>query len=1055
MEKISGELKQAELKKEDLSKAYEQLQSQLSSFVSFTLPWKDLEEHLDGIRRSLERRFEELREGERSLAGRARDVASREEGLRSAWRRVQECEEEVRRKKVELGSVEERLERCRDEQRKEKSQLVVTRDALSECISLIRDKKKELSSLRQSTEECRREFDSKEEEVEALRQELDSKEKEVEVVQSLLKETAWELDGKIKELGSVKRSLGECSRMVKSKREELTMVQSLLDHNVKARDGSEKRLSALERTIKERDKEVTVKAGELQSLEDKINDCRAEHKVKEEELTEIRKSIEEHSQEIDSKESQLHSVNTLIEEHKEELKSKKEEFEEINRLIKERLAALASKDSELGSIEAFIEKLSRDLKSKKGELENVTNRVKLCNEETESKTEDLASVQAKLEEVVKSLELKTREFNAVQACIKESNLELASKKKQLESIQIDITNRAEQLRLKDKECAFLQSSTLESAKALESKKKQCDLMQDSITECSHELESRKRQLDAIQRRSRECFTDVELKEKHLHMLHVSIEERSRILEMKQKEFNVQCMELELGRQQLDSIEKSLEKRSREMELRERASVHSRVVAQNWKDPLINEPVRASCQNYQPPFASDGKNMQMFLYRHFQEHDRLCHKVLGSFQTSDDAAKLVLNAMEGFYPTNSSKRDGLLDIGVTRRSCIFLLDNLILSSAEIKPQEREAAMKLAVEWKGKLKFSPPTEHPLEVLGFLKLLVAYKLASAFDANGIKDLVNSMSQFQKAQDLHQILGSSAVLPGSLGSIQQWQIKTEEPENFAVHNADDSSVEYPPPPTLLARNDLQLFQTELLNENSMICKEISHTLQNSSDPAKLVLDVIAGAHAQYSNSKDMNLQTDVMRSHIVLLEQLVRISPSITHKVKEGAMKLAREWKAKLSDKPKSDLEVLTFQNFLAAYNLLSLFNDAPLLGQTLGLVNEITAPASIPASLSRVHQQPPKEKKRSASDPAIDVQSQPCARKCKYKMDNQGGPLWKVSFHGSPSWKISMRISIIAAEAILRNRHDSPEAQIQAMERRLADLQSGVLCITDHIIKSTLSI
>lgn len=53
-------------------------------------------------------------------------------------------------------------------------------------------------------------------------------------------------------------------------------------------------------------------------------------------------------------------------------------------------------------------------------------------------------------------------------------------------------------------------------------------------------------------------------------------------------------------------------------------------------------------------------------------------------------------------------------------------------------------------------------------------------------------------------------------------------------------------------------------------------------------------------------------------------------------------------------------------------------------------ISAPASIPASLSRVHLQPPGDKKRSASDAAIDVQSEPCARKCKHKMNDQGGPM-----------------------------------------------------------------
>ncbi|XP_030520584.1 centrosome-associated protein CEP250 isoform X2 [Rhodamnia argentea] len=645
--------------------------------------------------------------------------------------------------------------------------------------------------------------------------------------------------------------------MVKSTSEELIRVQSLLDHSVKAHDDSERRLSILERTIKKRDKEVMLKAGKLQSIENRLNSCEVELKVKEEELKGFHKSMDERSKELESKESELLSVDILIEEHKEALKSKQEELEETNKFINERLAAVALKDRELGSIQTSIGKLSKNLKSKEGEMENMMKRVKQCNEEAESKKEDIAAVQAKLEEVAKSLEWKSKELNAVQASIKDRNLELASKRRWLESIQIDITKRAEQLRLKEKEYAFIQSSTLECSKALEFKKKQCYLMHNSITKCSQELESKKGQLDAIQKRSRECLT--ELKEKHLHMLNQSIGECSRILEMKKRERNVQCMELELGRQWLDLIEKLLERRSREMELRERTSVHSRVVAQIWRHPLINGPVLASCQNCQ-----------------------------------------------------------------------------------------------------------------------------------STNEIHDLVNSVSQLQIAQEMHQVLGPSAVAPGSSGSIQQWQIKIEEPENFDVLNADDSCVEYPSPSTILASHDLQLYQTELSNENTMTCKEISHMLQNSSDPAKLVLDVIAGSCAQYSNSEDMNLQTDVRSSHIVLLEQLVRILPSITHDVKEEAMKLAREWKAKLSDKPESALEVSAFQHFLAAYNLCSLFDDAPLLGQTLGLVDEITAPGSTPASLSRVHQQPPREKKRPASDRATDLQSQFCARKCKSKMNNQGGPL-----------------------------------------------------------------
>ncbi|XP_048137423.1 kinesin-like protein KIF27 isoform X2 [Rhodamnia argentea] len=703
MDEISGELKRAESQRETLFKAFQQVQSQASSVLSFTLQWKDLEERFDGIRGSLERRAKELDEGQRSLAERAREVESREDGLRSAWQRVEECEEEVRKKKMDLRSVETRLEECRDEHRKKESELILKRDALTECDSLLRDKEEELRYLMHATDECCRDYGSKKEEVELLRQELDLKEKKVESVQSLLEENARELGAKVDKLGSV---------------------------------------------------------------------------------------------------------------------------------------------------------------------------------------------QAKLEEVAKALELKSGELNAVQASIKVRNLELASKKRQLESIQIDIAESAEQLRLKEQELAFIQTSTLECAKALESKNKQYDLIQESITECSQELESKTRQLDSVQKRSRECVAELGLKEKKLYKLDVSIGEHSQLLEMKKKECNEQCMELELLRQRLDSTEKSIEKCSPEMDLRERSSGRSGVMAQNWKDQY--GPVLASCVNPQSTIAFDGKKMQMFIYQHFHELNRVCHKVLEIIKTSANAAKLVVDAMEGFYPQNSGNGDELLDIGVIRRSCIFLLENFIRSSVEIKPQQREAAMKLAVEWKGKLKFSLSQEYSLEVWDFLKLLEAYKLASAFNANEIHDLLNYVSQFQVAQELQQVPGSSAVPPGSFGYSQHWLRETEEPENFAVSNAGDSSVVNPPLPTVSARKDMQLVHTEVLNENAMICKEISHKLQNSSDPAKLVLDVFAGSYTQYSNR----------------------------------AMKLAREWKAKLSNKPESGLEVLVFQNFLAAYNLVSLLNDSEIL-------------------------------------------------------------------------------------------------------------------------------
>lgn len=51
------------------------------------------------------------------------------------------------------------------------------------------------------------------------------------------------------------------------------------------------------------------------------------------------------------------------------------------------------------------------------------------------------------------------------------------------------------------------------------------------------------------------------------------------------------------------------------------------------------------------------------------------------------------------------------------------------------------------------------------------------------------------------------------------------------------------------------------------------------------------------------------VRRSCITLLEQLLKVSPKIKLAVREEAMKLACEWKAKMSTVHEYSLEVLGF--------------------------------------------------------------------------------------------------------------------------------------------------
>lgn len=70
------------------------------------------------------------------------------------------------------------------------------------------------------------------------------------------------------------------------------------------------------------------------------------------------------------------------------------------------------------------------------------------------------------------------------------------------------------------------------------------------------------------------------------------------------------------------------------------------------------------------------------------------------------------------------------------------------------------MKLAGEWKARM--SAVEENSLEVLGFLQLLVAFKLASAFCPDEIQSFLGTVSQHRQAPELRQALGNAKTLSG-----------------------------------------------------------------------------------------------------------------------------------------------------------------------------------------------------------------------------------------------------------------------------------------------------
>lgn len=105
----------------------------------------------------------------------------------------------------------------------------------------------------------------------------------------------------------------------------------------------------------------------------------------------------------------------------------------------------------------------------------------------------------------------------------------------------------------------------------------------------------------------------------------------------------------------------------------------------------------------------------------------------------------------------------------------------------------------------------------------------------------------------------------------------------------------------------------------------EVSAALLSAPDPAMLVLDAVDGFYPRKSKSKGKDKHSelaDIRRTCVLLLEQLMKISPRIGPAVTAKAKKLAIEWKAKINGENDNSSRVLGLLLLLAAYELGCVF-------------------------------------------------------------------------------------------------------------------------------------
>jgi len=118
-----------------------------------------------------------------------------------------------------------------------------------------------------------------------------------------------------------------------------------------------------------------------------------------------------------------------------------------------------------------------------------------------------------------------------------------------------------------------------------------------------------------------------------------------------------------------------------------------------------------------------------------------------------------------------------------------------------------------------------------------------------------------------------------------------------------------------------LQLDTSEKTDGVQSLYNGMLVNLQESSDPSKLVLDMILNPITPLCQKGD-NVVI-IADYQIYILEQLMRISPVIEPCVRKKALKLAIDLKAKMKENTENSLAVLGFLLLLSVYKLLDSFD------------------------------------------------------------------------------------------------------------------------------------
>ncbi|KAL3349485.1 hypothetical protein AABB24_022548 [Solanum stoloniferum] len=665
----------------------------------------------------------ELKENENNLKSLKKDVTFQEGKLDSMTKELRAKESKLEVSKKEIREKENNLEFVN-------KALVVKGNVLDGVKKVLRVKEGNLDYLEKELREKDKKMDYVKKELKENENNLESVKKDLTVKESKLDSVKKEIGVEESKLEILKKEVIEKENNLEAVNKVLAVKENRLDGVKKVLTVKEGSLNCVEKELRENKKIMDYVKKELREKETNLNSMKKE-------LAVIENMLDGMKKELTLKESNLDVVVK-------ELREKEKKMDYVNKELWEKEANLDSMKKEIAVLENMSDSMKKELTLKESNLDVVRKELK-------EKVKNLNFVKTELREKANELESVNNEFkaeadnlNALRKQV-ESNEEILSSmkkelehkekflgamKKKLELQEEHLKSFSERLHLREIELDSTQEAYEQRVEVLNSKEKKLDSAEEFTKKSYEGFQSEKRQFLVEQGLFEQRMKDVILREER-------IKDRFEELESREKHFEDRCRELREKEKQLTGI----------------PNVHLKTEA--TEDVTVDRVYTIVGNSAVTRFAviMDGKSLQIFLNEHEKELDLMSDDVFEALQMSPDPAKLVLDAMEGFYPPHLRKGETEFEGRVARRSCILLLEQLIRVSPEIQFSARETARCIARDWKVKIKATEGNQDL--ILVFLYLLAAYNLVSFFDADELMILLEIVAKHDKFAELCRSLG------------------------------------------------------------------------------------------------------------------------------------------------------------------------------------------------------------------------------------------------------------------------------------------------------------